>query len=120
MFVINLVSARAVLEKIFASRVVNLGNFVRVIILHLVIVRRDNPRRAGVGGLQRFVGFIERVTISIIVERKNLFAVVFARAVAFGGDAAFVNVIAKMNDEIQVFADHVLVRGVKTRFVMLA
>ena len=79
MFVISLVSGGAVFEKIFARGVEDFGDVVAVIVFHFVIVGRDDPRGVSVRSLERLVGFVEGVAVSIVVEGENLFAVVPAR-----------------------------------------
>ena len=70
-FVVSLVSGGAVFEEILACGVEDFGDVVAVIVLHFVIVRRDDPGGVGVRGLKSFVGFVEGVAVSVIVDSEE-------------------------------------------------
>ena len=44
----------------------------RVVVLHVVVVGEDHPRRRSVRGLQRTVGLVERVPVPVVGERRQL------------------------------------------------
>ena len=89
-----------------------------VVVADLVVVPGDDPGGEGVGALEGGIGFIEPVAGAVVVELDDLGAVVAADAV--GGGRAFVNVVAEMDDEIEVLAREVVVGGEEAGLVVLA
>ena len=94
------------------------GVITGVVVADLMVVPGDDPRGDGVGALEGGVGFVEGVAGAVIVELDDLGAVVAAHAV--GGGRAFINVVAEMDDEIEVLAGEVVVGGEEAGFVVLA
>src|ERR1043165_3185789 len=116
-FVVGLVSIGAALLEI--ERIAGAGgNQTSVVVRHLMVIPRDDPRREGVHVLQSGVGTVQRVTVAIFFEFEKLAAVVPADLVF--ARAAFVDVIAQVQDEIEVVLGHGFVGVVVTGFVVLA
>ena len=44
----------------------------RVVVVHLVVVPRDDPRHERVGGLQQRVGLVDRVALAVLLDRLAL------------------------------------------------
>ena len=70
------------------------------------------------GALEGGIGFVEGVAGTVVVELEDLGAVVAAHALVVGG--TFVNVVAQMDDEIEVLAGEVVVSGEEAGLVVLA
>ena len=89
------------------------------IITNLMIVERHEEGMGGVGGLQVGVGFVLGIAPTIIVERRDQRARMLAgrrRRVR----AIFINVVAVVEDELQLLVRHVAVSGVISGLVVLA
>jgi hypothetical protein len=113
-----LVGGGATAHEIVVGLFFTAGVGVGVVVGHLMVVPRNDPGGHGVGGLEGGVGAVERVAGAVIVEGENLAAVVAAHlAVARG---AFVDVVAKVDDEIEVFAGDMFEGGEETGLVVLA
>lgn len=71
--------------------------------------------------LQILIQPIERVSIAIIVDTEDLAAeVISTRQQRCARSAAFVDVVAHVDEEVQVLREHVPVRGVVARREVLA
>ena len=93
-----------------------------VVVLDFVIVPGDHPRACGMGGLQRGIEVILRVSAAVLVERDRLGIEMLPRyrVRQIRPARPFVDVIAKMKDEIEILGRQVLVRGEVPELVMLA
>ncbi len=70
------------------------------------------------GGGEVRIGLVERVAGPVVVECRRLRRAVTSHGASAA--AALVDVVADMQDEVQVVADHVIVRGEIALFVVLA
>ena len=94
------------------------GEPIGIVVVDFVIVPGDDPGECGMRLLQVGIGLVQRVAHPVIVDGRNLVAdmrshLTFARA-------TLVDVVAQMNDQVEVFAGHVLVSGVQPALVVLA
>ncbi len=81
----------------------------RVVVLHLMVVRYDDPRRGGVRGLEIRVGLVLRVATTVVRERHDLVAQVQPRSPCRG--AVLVDVVAQVQDDARVVLGHPAVDG---------
>src|SRR4030095_8506241 len=95
-----------------------LGPVVGVVVLYLVIVPRAKPRVRGVRRLKIGIALVERVTDPILVERAGLRRVVLAHVVLTPG--RLVDVVAEVEDQVEIVREHVVIRGVVALLVLLA
>jgi hypothetical protein len=101
-----------------AGHVVVLGDQPGVVVLDLVIVPRGDEREARVRGLQIRVAAILGVAAAVVVERHRLVADVAARSAV--GRPILVDVVAEVNDEVDVLLGEVFVGCVEARLEVLA
>ena len=87
-----------------------------VVVLHLVVVPRHDPRRGRVRGLELRVCMGRGVMTAEVVERHGRRQAVLAHAA--GGQ--LVDVVAEKCDEPEIVPAHLLVRGVVAGLVRLA
>ena len=102
-FVVRLIGGGAAQHEELRRRVV-LVEVAGVVVVDLVIVPGDHPRRRGVRRHQVAVRFVQRVAVAIVDERVELVAVVLAEAavVPAAVGAPFVDVVAGVEDEIEL------------------
>ena len=105
-------------EEVLARRAGSFGDVAGAVVFELVIVPGDEPGKGGVGGLEVRVGFVLGVAVAIVVERGELGADVLANAALAG--RAFIDVVAEVDDQVEVLLGHVLVGGEEAGFVVLA
>jgi hypothetical protein len=95
-----------------------------VVVLDLVVVPGGRPGEDPVDLLQVGVGLVERVLEPVAGERAALLAQgagdLDLAIAAGGGDAAFVDVVAQVDDEVDVLLGHPPVRRVETVLPRLA
>ncbi len=113
--VVGLIGGGAAHEK---GRVEVLPLVVGIVVVDFVIVPRHEPRRRRVHALQVGVLFIQRVAITVLVQRARFAGVVLAHMVA--APRGLVDVIAEKNHEIEVLARHVAIGAEIALFVLLA
>ena len=102
--VVSLVCIHASREKRFGRDALFLGDEVGVVIVKLVIVPRDEPRKQSMRVLQRHVQPVLRIPRAVLVEAYNLIADVFPRPLV---DAlVLVDVVAKVHDQVEVLFLH--------------
>lgn len=99
------------------------GGLGGVVVLDLVIVPGDDPGEGGVGGAQVRVAAVEGVAVAIAGQARRLARVV-AADVAAGSDVLvrpiLVDVVAEVDDEVEVLGGHVPVRRAPPLLVVLA
>ena len=91
---------------------------VGVVVHHLVVVPGHEPRVGRVAGLQVDIALVVRVAGAVSLQRVGHAAFVSAHLVLLV--AAFVDVVAHEQHQVQVLRGHVAVRGVVALLVMLA
>lgn len=116
-FVIRLIGQCPALQQIGLRDFQVLGIGPGVIVLDLVIVPRHDPRHGGMHGQQRRIAAVLSVSIAIIVERFDLAADMLPHSIV--ARRTLVDVIAQVQNQIQVIFQHMLVRGVKAGLEML-
>src|SRR6059036_1378390 len=90
---------------------------VGVVVLDLVVVPGADPGTRRVRRLEIGVALVERMADSVVVERAGLRRAVLAHVVPAPG--RFVDVVADMDDQVEVVRQHVAVRGEVALFVLL-
>lgn len=108
-------------------RDVVLGGLSRVVVLGLVVVPGDDEGVRGVGGAQIGVGLVEAVPQPVVLQRDRLPVVVggepavgVVAGAAGGVDGVLVEVVAEVEDDVDVLLGEVLVRGEVAVVVRLA
>src|SRR5262249_2607233 len=99
-------------------RVEVLRAVVGVVVLDLVVVPGAEPRMARVRGLKVGVALVQRVTDAVFVERRRLARAVRPDVVRAPG--GFVDVIADVDDQIEVVLAHVAIRDEVALLELLA
>ncbi len=88
------------------SGVVHLVDVVGVVVLHLVVVPSHDEGERGVRGLQRRVGLVLRVPVTVVAERAQLVEprLLGGCVLAYGGRlrVALVDVVADVQHDVEV------------------
>ena len=95
----------------------------RVVVVHLVVVPRDDPRHQRVGGLQQRVGLVDRVPLAVLLDRLALEGLAGrARPRVRGATSGIlVDVVAEEHERVEVALLHeVAVGGVVAVLPVLA
>ena len=95
-----------------------LGAIVGVVVLDLVVVPGQHPWVGRVRGLQIGITLVERVADPVVVERVRLGRPVRAHVVA--PPRGLVDVVADVDDHVEVVRQHVAIRGEEALLVLLA
>ena len=106
MLVVRFVGSRAPGQKFLPGRAPLFG-FVCVVIVHLMIIPGNNPRKQRMRLLQVGVRPVLRVAIPVFLQRLDLAAVMLPDAGSLG--CAFVDVITEVNHQIEILGGHVAV-----------
>jgi hypothetical protein len=117
-FVVGLVGVGPATEEIDGFDVGFFGDGIGVIVVDLMIIPGDAPRGGGVHGLEGGIGSVESVTVAVLGEGFDFGAEVLSDAT--GDGRAFVDVIAEVDDEVDVIGEHVVVGGKEAGFEVLA
>jgi hypothetical protein len=105
------------------ARLAVLGDLVGPVVVHLVVVPGDEPGEGGVGGLEVGIGLVLRVAVAVVLERDDLRTGVRAHVAARDRvfvRAVLVDVVAEVDDEVEILARHVPVGRVVAVLVLLA
>ena len=116
-FVPGLIRGAAADQQLFRSLLV-FGDHRRVIVVHFMIVPGHRPGGRGVGGLQVGVRAIGLVTRAIVRQGPDFRPLVAPHQILSPG--TFVDVVAQMDDEVELLVGHVPIGGVKAMLVLLA
>src|SRR5262249_39528431 len=114
--VIGAVCRGAALEK-NVGRIEVLATIVGVVILHLVIVPRDDPWEGGVGALQVRIALVKGIAIAVLIDCARLLGAVLAYVMA--APRGLVDVVSQVSHQIQVLLGNVAVGGVVALLVLL-
>ena len=90
----------------------------RIVVVHLVVVPREQPGAGSVRGLQIRVGLVQGVARAVVVQRLHPAAIGVSHRI--GGAGVFVDVIAQKQHQIELLPRHVAVRAVKPVLPALA
>src|SRR5690349_5487374 len=82
-----------------------------------MIVPGDEPRKRGVGCLEQRIGAVLRVAVAVVVERRQFWADMLTKGSGIGRH--FVDVVAKMYDEVESVLGHMVVGGEVALFPVL-
>src|SRR5262249_53919796 len=113
--VVSLIRCRTTLQELL-GRIVMLRNRVRVVVVDFVVVAREDPWEQAMSFSEMRIGTIQRIACPIALESLRFLGRHSSRASA----AALVYVITEKDDQVEVLARHVVVRGVKTVLKILA
>ena len=93
-----------------------------VVVVDLVIVPRDDERRRGMRRHQIRIGLVLRVAVAVVDERVDLLPLMLAHAagVAAAVAAALVDVVAGVEDEVELLLGDPAVRGEVAGLVVAA
>ena len=116
-FEVRTVGGGAALQE---ARRIGVGRIavVGVIVDHLVVVQRDDPRMRCVRCLQINVSLVERMARAVLLQRVRCRHAVLANGVSRAG--ALVDVVADEQHEVQFGRRHVALRCKESLLVMLA
>ena len=100
---------RGATEQEGVARVIVLRDVVRIVVVHLVIVPGDPPRKRRMRGLEIRIGPILRVAVAVVLERRDLVAAVHANPPGFGIARVLIDVVAEVKDEVEIFGGEMTV-----------
>ncbi len=117
MFVVGLIGCGALLGEAFRVRFL-CRNQAGVIVFHFVIVRHHGPRKTLMDSAERRVHLVIRITRAILVQRARGHDGHGTHRIRHG--TFFVDVIAEVDHQVEVFLCQMIERRVVTRLVLLA
>ena len=116
--VIGLVGVGPTLQEGDRVDLLLLGDRPGVVVVELVVVPGDDPGAEGVHGPQVRVGLVLRVADAVVLERSDLRPDMLADLAVAA--RALVDVVAEVDDQVEVVLGHVLVGGIQARLEVLA
>ena len=117
MLVIGLIGVGSPFEELI-PRLRVFRDIAGVVVVHFMVVPGDDPRTVRVHLLQRRIGAVERIAVSVIVEGDNFGAVMRANGLLFR--PVFVDIVAKEDHKIRLIGQHVVIGGIETVVPALA
>ena len=106
-FIIGLISIGAPKCKLARIDPQLLGDQTRTIVVEFMIVPYHQPWRISMSGLELLVGLVQTIAIAVIIQADDLRTVVLAQRTPTR--CPLIDVIPQMQNQIELFADHVLV-----------
>ena len=116
MFVVSLVGVSST-EQESIYGITSFRDVTRIVIVHLVVIPGDDERHRGMDCLEIGIRFVQTVAISIILQCFNLTVGVHAHTILVS--LVFINVVAEMEYDVEIFLDHMSKCGEVALFVVV-